>query len=143
MTGLALGLFLLFNHLHHCRPETLNASAVLDTFWRLGSRGPPIQRRRQLGERPRPLLVGAGALHVEVVTHRLYRIILGIVAEEGCFEHEPVVVGEQLPGGQEPRHVLTRLGVSGAVDADPIQRGRHPHLPSMQIRVAWHSVEFR
>ena len=35
MTGLALGLFLLLNHLHHLKGNALNASGVLETFWRL------------------------------------------------------------------------------------------------------------
>lgn len=93
MTGLALGLFLLFNHLHHLKGNALNASGVLDTFWRLGSRRLPIQRRRQPPKRPGLLLVGARALHVEVVTHRLHRLILRAVGEEERFEHEPVIVG--------------------------------------------------
>ena len=145
ITGFTLGLFLLFNYLHHCRPETVNASAVLDTFWRKGAKPSQtaIQRRRQPGERPGLLLIGAGALHVEVVTHPLHRLILGTVAEEECFEHEPVVVGEQLSGGQEPRHILPSLPVTGTVDVDPIQRLRQTHLPSLQIRVAGHPVAFR
>lgn len=79
IAGIALGLFLLFNHLQYCRPKPVNASAVLDTFWRLGSRGLPIQRRRQPAKCTGLLLVGAGALDVEVVAYGLHCLILGTV----------------------------------------------------------------
>ena len=99
VAGLTLGLFLLFNHLHHLKGKGLNASAVLDTFWREGSPGLPIQRGRQPAKRTGLLLVRDGALDVKAVTHGLDRIVLGAVTEEECFEDEPVVLRQDSPGG--------------------------------------------
>ena len=101
VAGLALGLFLLFNHLQYCRPKQVNASAVLDTFWR--DRAKPSQTAIQSGhktsQRARLLLVGGRALDVEVVADLLDRIILCSFAEEERLQHQSVILGEDLPCG--------------------------------------------